>query len=221
MCFPSPLPNNTQIIPLIWSQLCTNLSWTVSRILLHSLRIDSWYKLLIYSFSLKYNLKNSDIKVEEYNDKYMLDVYHPCTFASDRVHKCEMCGKQYKTAKYLKRHIIIHTGEKRYVCEICGMSFTHGGNLQNHSLTHKAEKPHGCPDCGKTFKQRGNLRRHCFLHVGVKPYKCNLCNSSFAEFGNLKRHTLVHSGEKPYTCTVCNKRFAGSSALKKHSIMVT
>ena len=51
-------------------------------------------------------------------------------------HKCQACGKLFKEAQCLKRHIYtIHEGHKDYKCESCGKSFSRAYNLKIHIHT--------------------------------------------------------------------------------------
>lgn len=44
----------------------------------------------------------------------------------------------------LRRHMRIHTGDKRFVCDICNKGFTQSHHLQNHTLVHTGDKPFTC-----------------------------------------------------------------------------
>lgn len=67
------------------------------------------------------------------------------------VFKCDTCGMILKTALYLKNHIAIHIGEKRYICNYCGKGFHLAFHLKEHIYQHTGEKPYKCEICGKTF----------------------------------------------------------------------
>ena len=40
----------------------------------------------------------------------------------------------------LKRHALIHSGEKPYKCDLCAYSTTESGALKKHKLRHSGEK---------------------------------------------------------------------------------
>lgn len=44
----------------------------------------------------------------------------------------------------LRRHMAIHTGEKRYNCSFCNKKFTQSHHLQNHMITHTGDRPYTC-----------------------------------------------------------------------------
>ncbi|KAA8583390.1 hypothetical protein FQN60_015936 [Etheostoma spectabile] len=53
-------------------------------------------------------------------------------------------------------------GEKPFLCEAdgCGRSFAEYSSLRKHMLVHSGEKPHHCGICGKTFSQSGSRNVH-------------------------------------------------------------
>jgi KRAB domain-containing zinc finger protein len=81
---------------------------------------------------------------------------------SDSLAPCEVCSKVFKEKHKLKRHMMVHTGEKPYPCSYCGKSFALEYNLATHVRVHTGEKPFKCshPGCGKSFTQSGNLKTH-------------------------------------------------------------
>lgn len=68
--------------------------------------------------------------------------------------KCQFCGLQCQSRTILKRHTVIHTGEKLYKCDICLAAFNRKENLKRHMMTHTGEKPYTCDVCGKTFTSK-------------------------------------------------------------------
>ena len=46
--------------------------------------------------------------------------------------KCPSCTTTFKHRSELKKHMVVHTGERPYKCVDCGHSFTQTGNLNRH-----------------------------------------------------------------------------------------
>ena len=47
-------------------------------------------------------------------------------------HNCLECGQKFNSSYNLKRHMIVHTGEKPFACEKCDIRFSQKSNLMIH-----------------------------------------------------------------------------------------
>ncbi|XP_059394462.1 zinc finger protein 148-like isoform X21 [Carassius carassius] len=129
---------------------------------------------------------------------------------------CDHCYGAFRSGYHLKRHILIHTGEKPFACAVCDMRFIQRYHLERHSLTHTGVKPYACSMCDMRFFQRYHLQRHSLTHTGVKPYACSMCEMRFFQRYHLERHSLTHTGEKPFACDMCDMRFIQRYHLERH-----
>ncbi|XP_015254717.1 PREDICTED: zinc finger protein 260-like [Cyprinodon variegatus] len=106
---------------------------------------------------------------------------------------CHVCGKTFTTATHLKRHMLIHTGQRPHRCKECGKTFARGECLRIHMRIHTVERPYACQRCPKSFRQRSNLVTHMRMHTGEKPYLCSICSQPFTYKKDLNKHTQSHS----------------------------
>uniref|UniRef100_A0A3B5M4L0 C2H2-type domain-containing protein n=1 Tax=Xiphophorus couchianus TaxID=32473 RepID=A0A3B5M4L0_9TELE len=129
---------------------------------------------------------------------------------------CSQCDMAYRTKLQLSNHVEqVHIGV-RYPCKTCGKQFMKETSLKRHELIHTGERPHQCTVCGKTFLTANELRLHNRYHTGERPYKCDVCSKAFIQSGYLKSHMRIHTGEKPFKCDLCDKTFRLSYHMKKH-----
>ncbi len=126
----------------------------------------------------------------------------------DKVHKCQICSKMYKSKNTLNDHLrYVH--QERKVCTICGKSFSSKRTLKQHmdEIHNKAEVYEVCSGCGKSFSRRQWLRNHenkCTGDVSNKqPQQCiincqycaKLFKSNFAaRLHEKKKHNIEMAG---------------------------
>ncbi|XP_032826796.1 uncharacterized protein LOC116951967 [Petromyzon marinus] len=83
---------------------------------------------------------------------------------ASRLHRCDFCGRDFKTRQYLCKHRRTHTGEKPHNCEVCGKAFSDLSNLVRHRSMHTGQKPFECELCGLAFRLKHHLTDHRRTH---------------------------------------------------------
>mmetsp|Transcript_16120 Transcript_16120/g.30587 ORF Transcript_16120/g.30587 Transcript_16120/m.30587 type:complete len:347 (-) Transcript_16120:220-1260(-) len=68
--------------------------------------------------------------------------------------KCPKCFRRFDQRYRLKRHFLVHTGEKPYTCTICKKNFSQRGNLNQHIKIHKTNVK--CSKCDKEINKGTN-----------------------------------------------------------------
>lgn len=133
-------------------------------------------------------------------------------------HKCDLCGKTFSRKNDLSRHLMLHSGERKYACTFCDSKFIGSGDLHKHVRIHTGEKPYKCKfeGCGKCFTQKGDLNKHLKIHLKIKDHKCHLCDYSCIQGSDLSNHMLTHSSSKPFPCELCFKSFRRHNQLSIH-----
>ncbi|XP_046876221.1 uncharacterized protein LOC124467811 [Hypomesus transpacificus] len=88
---------------------------------------------------------------------------------SDKVHRCNVCGRGFRRFYCLKTHQRIHTGERPYPCRYCEKRFRHLDSLHKHQRIHTGERPYRCAQCGCCFRELGQLKKHRLTHTPEPP----------------------------------------------------
>ena len=80
--------------------------------------------------------------------------------------KCKICGLFLKSKRYLVAHIQSHYGGG-YKCDYpgCTSVFKENAKLKRHKLVHTGEKAFKCEYCGLSFSLRHNLKTHEKTHT--------------------------------------------------------
>lgn len=134
----------------------------------------------------------------------------------EKKHICEYCNVGFGQKCDLRRHVMIHTGERPYPCQICDKRFQRKTDLVKHTRTHTGEKPYACEFCDKRVSDKSQLNVHRRLHTGDRPYCCSKCGKRCITSSELSRHKAVHCGEKVERCSLCKKAFTVKECLGMH-----
>ena len=107
--------------------------------------------------------------------------------------QCRICDKFLKSKRYLVAHMQEHYGGG-YRCDWPGCSsvFRENAKLKRHRLVHTGEKAFKCEYCGLSFSLRHNLKTHEKTHTRTDLLKCRYCPYETIQKSNLKLHEATH-----------------------------
>uniref|UniRef100_A0A182VTN9 Protein krueppel n=1 Tax=Anopheles minimus TaxID=112268 RepID=A0A182VTN9_9DIPT len=110
---------------------------------------------------------------------------------------CEWCGKRYYTRRPFQEHVRRHkhSTTERFKCDTCGRTFGSNALLRRHLMVHTGERNHKCTYCPRRFSRRCNLLDHLRLHTGERCHKCNVCSQTFNSKASLEKHQHNYHSE--------------------------
>ncbi|XP_055386912.1 zinc finger protein 675-like [Condylostylus longicornis] len=139
---------------------------------------------------------------------------------------CKFCEKRFLRFDQLKKHLLIHTGEKPYKCKICPVSFSVSSNLKEHILTRHTEGLNlkcSYENCDKVFKTKARRRYHeVYAHTSKYRRMCKDCGLIFRTSGALNEHVKkkhMKYEDRPFSCKYCEKKFAFNFELNEHEMI--
>lgn len=132
---------------------------------------------------------------------YVSLIRHQQVHVDDDIFPCDICGKIFKTKKYMRAHRKIHfvtfnSTASSLVCKICNHRSQNNNHHLKHLQTHQGDKPHKCIVCGKGFLRKQYLNEHHRMHTGERPFPCNICSYAFRYRTHLSRHLKTHANKK-------------------------
>ena len=131
---------------------------------------------------------------------------------------CGNCGKLFKLASSLARHMYEHN-QPKYHCDQCDYSCQFKSELQTHKIVHRKNPSYKCmkANCGKWFMRNWDLTLHLQKHDGVR-HDCEHegCQFSTNTKKQLKEHQKSHQDDHQHVCAKCGKGFKYRSGLKRH-----
>lgn len=160
-------------------------------------------------------------------------------------YECPTCLKCFSAPSKLRRHSLVHTGQRPFQCPSCTRAFRQLSHLEAHYSVHTGAKKKsslqqtytGHTRLTRKFPRSVNQNQHKLTRVatenqtsdvstrtevvtGVRNrthgYFCSVCSKGFSAPSKLKRHALIHTGQKPFRCPVCSRSFTQKANLKVH-----
>ena len=131
---------------------------------------------------------------------------------------CGVCGKLFKLASSLTRHMYEHN-KPRFSCDQCDFMCHFESEMTTHKIAHRKNPSYQCmkANCGKWFMRKWDLTLHLQKHEGV----CHNCDHDGCSFyadtkKQLNEHRKKHLDDHRHICTQCGKGFKYRSGLKRH-----
>lgn len=81
---------------------------------------------------------------------------------------------------------------KEFPCPMCKRAFGSRHNLKRHYMIHTGEKPYSCRQCRKPFREYSTLKKHMVTHQRDRWYKCMCCPCKFRDFLEFTEHKNTH-----------------------------
>ncbi|KAH9487308.1 hypothetical protein JR316_0001380 [Psilocybe cubensis] len=114
----------------------------------------------------------------------------PESISREKKHACTMCHKRFDRPSTLRKHLLVHTGEKAFVCDICGRRFGVASNLNRH-VKRCALKPVNTPSPSKSTADSPTDTMNSSIPNPSTPTTSSA--ESGAQGQELRRATRIHS----------------------------
>lgn len=129
------------------------------------------------------------------------------------LHKCDECGRKFRTKEGYRYHIGQHAPEKPYLCMDCPKAFADSFCLKTHLKSHAQQGSFECGVCGKKYRTMFILKMHAKHHTELR-YSCDVCGETFGFARQFRSHLIKH--RPPFRCEVCGVTTTRAADLRKH-----
>ncbi|XP_054154487.1 PR domain zinc finger protein 10-like [Oppia nitens] len=137
-------------------------------------------------------------------------------------YQCETCQKVFPRFYSLRRHQIMHSGEKKYKCPICFMSFSHVYNRNRHVKKHSKSpvtKKLIVETQGTSDQILDNLTETMKKSTNNTNDELMKAPTSVPIVARKSSPKVVNNSNKPFRCHECYKCFTTDDRLLRHAIV--
>uniref|UniRef100_A0A0A1WST5 Zinc finger protein 467 n=1 Tax=Zeugodacus cucurbitae TaxID=28588 RepID=A0A0A1WST5_ZEUCU len=85
---------------------------------------------------------------------------------------------------------------REFPCPLCQRPFGTRHNLKRHFMIHTGEKPFSCNKCRKPFREYSTLKKHMATHQRDRYYKCLHCPRKYRDYLEYSEHKKTHANEE-------------------------
>ena len=127
-------------------------------------------------------------------------------------YECSVCHRLLSSNASLKRHYMLHTGERPFKCSLCDKSFTQPHHRLYHELGHWAiASPNQEQSVVSSRRPGGSVSSSASVSSSSpeneRVLKCKYCDQTFSNLRRLREHLTVHDSNRQIACSVCGMRF--------------
>ena len=131
----------------------------------HLMKTDQYYSEEVVEILQKEMAEEEKARIKEKKERPVI----PAKAKGDEMVECEVC-KNMVRAKRLQRHLEIHVTTKNHKCDLCGKFYKSQRYLKDHiKKTHEKGKDAVCDLCGNVYK--GNINDTVKLAIYIYIYK--------------------------------------------------
>ncbi|XP_041974366.1 gastrula zinc finger protein XlCGF57.1-like [Aricia agestis] len=145
-------------------------------------------------------------------------VYRHLRDHHDKPRPCPICEKPV-TGKYMRKHMLRHTGVKTYTCETCAAAFYTSAELANHRrYAHIKSVMYSCSLCEYKNIRKAIIAKHESKH-NDQNFPCVVCGIFFPTAETAMVHKArLHDNENSNECPQCHRTFIRKESIRKHML---